>query len=346
MRVLMLVVCFSFPASCVAQRLDGLDLDDSSFADVVLEYDPLFGGGPAPTDSRALDPDIALGGPTPSWVSLGNGGLIELGFTDNLLTTSGDDNADLYVGEVNGTPEQFRLAIRPTRSSAIQLDGELDPTGYFDLGLYVGERMNNHIVTTIDLDPFFPDFALQFDAIRISDDPDEGVNDVNRSRTVGMDLTSVGALSSRLILNRDLNADSQLDASDINLLTAATRSLEVDLRFDLDNNGAVDLHDRTIWIEQIRNTFFGDSNLDGEFNSADFVTVFQAGEYEDDVPLNSTWETGDWNGDGDFSSRDFVTAFQSNGYENGVRPVASVPEAKGSLLMMLGIGFAVKLRRR
>jgi hypothetical protein len=58
----------------------------------------------------------------------------------------------------------------------------------------------------------------------------------------------------------------------------------------------------------------GDSNHDGLFNSGDLVTVFQAGEYEDPISDNSTFEEGDWNGDGDFDSRDIVFAFQSGGY--------------------------------
>jgi hypothetical protein len=55
----------------------------------------------------------------------------------------------------------------------------------------------------------------------------------------------------------------------------------------------------------------GDSNHDGLFNSSDLVLVFQASEYEDIVPHNSTFEDGDWNGDGDFTTSDFVVAFQA-----------------------------------
>ena len=63
----------------------------------------------------------------------------------------------------------------------------------------------------------------------------------------------------------------------------------------------------------------GDSNHDGVFDSNDFVVAFQAGEYEDDVPRNSTFEEGDWNGDGDFNSNDFVFAFQQGNYEVAAR---------------------------
>ena len=59
----------------------------------------------------------------------------------------------------------------------------------------------------------------------------------------------------------------------------------------------------------------GDSNLDGRFDSTDFVSVFQAAEYEDDEDNNSTWAEGDWNGDRDFTTADFVAAFQAGNYE-------------------------------
>ncbi len=60
--------------------------------------------------------------------------------------------------------------------------------------------------------------------------------------------------------------------------------------------------------------------LDGILNSSDFVTVFIAGEYEDDVPGYTTFEEGDWNGDGDFDSSDFVAAFRAGTYVAVARP--------------------------
>jgi hypothetical protein len=59
----------------------------------------------------------------------------------------------------------------------------------------------------------------------------------------------------------------------------------------------------------------GDANVDGLFNSQDLVQVFQAGEYEDGIAGNSTWNEGDWNGDLEFDTSDLVSAFQSGRYE-------------------------------
>jgi hypothetical protein len=58
----------------------------------------------------------------------------------------------------------------------------------------------------------------------------------------------------------------------------------------------------------------GDANRDGVFNSSDLVQVFQAGEYEDGIQKNSTWEEGDWNGDSEFDTSDLVLAFQTGRY--------------------------------
>ena len=91
------------------------------------------------------------------------------------------------------------------------------------------------------------------------------------------------------------------------------------------------------------NTYVGDSNLDGEFNSSDFVVVFTAGKYESGEA--ATYAEGDWNGDMLFNSSDFVAAFGQGGYERGPKP-AAVPEpsSMGSGLVLLAI-FVFTLRR-
>ena len=105
----------------------------------------------------------------------------------------------------------------------------------------------------------------------------------------------------------------------------------------LDAPQDVDGEDRRIWVEEQANTYFGDANLDGEFNTADFVSVFQNGEYEDAVAGNSTWSDGDWNGDTEFDSGDFVTSFQGGGFEQGPREIAAVPEPSARVLLAMSV---------
>jgi hypothetical protein len=131
----------------------------------------------------------------------------------------------------------------------------------------------------------------------------------------------------------DFNGDGNLDAADINDLTLHVRSQEDVLTYDVDGDGLLNESDRETWVNELKNTYFGDANLDGEFNSGDLVQVLAAGEYSDTVEDNSLWEEGDWSGDGDFDSTDLVVAFAAGGYEVGPRQaVASVPEPAGWLL--------------
>ncbi len=144
----------------------------------------------------------------------------------------------------------------------------------------------------------------------------------------------------------DFDGDGQLDVDDINQLTETVRAGTNDPKFDVNGDGAVNQDDRTVWVESIKKTYFGDANLDGVFNTEDFLQVFQIGEFEDNVPANSTWEEGDWDGNADFETGDFIKAFQGGGFEKGPRAaVSAVPEPSSALLALLGL-LPVVLRRR
>ncbi|MFC1758378.1 hypothetical protein ACFL2H_06370 [Planctomycetota bacterium] len=142
----------------------------------------------------------------------------------------------------------------------------------------------------------------------------------------------------------DFNKDGLLNETDIDLLTSASISGNNDLAFDLNSDQAVDDTDRKVWIEQIKKTFFGDSNLDGEFNSSDFVAVFVPAKYE--TGETASWAEGDWNGDAKFGSSDFVEAFQGAGYEIGPRAGATAVPEPHSIAMLIVASFAITLQSR
>ena len=141
----------------------------------------------------------------------------------------------------------------------------------------------------------------------------------------------------------DFNNNGERDPGDLDLLAAAAAD---DAAFDLTGDGAVDAADRKEWVEVLTNTYFGDSNFDGEFSSSDFVTVFGAAKYETGQP--ATWSEGDWNGDGQFNSTDFVAAFSGGGYELGARDggLSVVPEPSSLGLIMFGLLGMLGVRRR
>ena len=140
----------------------------------------------------------------------------------------------------------------------------------------------------------------------------------------------------------DFNGNGELDAEDIDILNADIRAGIGLPAQDLNGDGAINAADRTAWVHDLKNTWFGDANLDGEFNSSDFVQVFTAGKFESDV--DATWADGDWNGDGRFNSSDFVAAFGDGGFEIGPRAVENVPEP--SAIVLVGFATLAILRKR
>ncbi len=143
----------------------------------------------------------------------------------------------------------------------------------------------------------------------------------------------------------DVNNDDKVDAADIDDLSKAARESSTEPRHDINNDGAVNEMDRTIWIEALVGTYSGDSNLDGEFNSTDLVAVFAGGKYEMDE--DASWAQGDWNGDSRFDSGDLVAAFAAGGYEEGPLVGAqAVPEPASILMLVAGlIGITIYRRR-
>lgn len=145
----------------------------------------------------------------------------------------------------------------------------------------------------------------------------------------------------------DFNQDGILTVDDIDALSSAIRQQENLEAFDLTFDGLLNASDRRVWVNNLKETFFGDANLDGEFNSSDLVELFVAGEYEDNLRFNSTWSTGDFDGDGEFESGDLVAAFTDAGYELGPRVIAkAVPEPTVVVLLAAGLMGAINWRRR
>ena len=145
----------------------------------------------------------------------------------------------------------------------------------------------------------------------------------------------------------DLDANDTLDAADIDMLANKIGSREYqppwlpDAAFDFNSDTVIDLEDRRVWVKDLAHTWYGDANLNGEFDSNDFVQVFQVGKYE--MQEYAGWSEGEWNGDGLFDSNDFVIAFQDGGYEQGSRTnVAAVPEPGSWVLLLLGLAAVVR----
>jgi hypothetical protein len=75
-------------------------------------------------------------------------------------------------------------------------------------------------------------------------------------------------------LTGDFNSNGQMDAADIDALSQAVPSGGSLQLFDLNGDGGIDQGDRSVWIEEIRKTYVGDANLDGEFGSGFGTSAF------------------------------------------------------------------------
>ena len=157
-------------------------------------------------------------------------------------------------------------------------------------------------------DPYWRRFDGLMDDVRI----------YNR-RLTAAEILEVASAS--LTLPGDFDANGVLDVTDIDQLTAAAAAGD-DPKYDLTQDGLVNVVDVDLWVKQLKKTWIGDADVDGEFTSSDFVQVFAAGKYE--MPTAAVWSEGDWNGSGKFDSSDFVAAFADGGYEVGPRPVGAV----------------------
>jgi hypothetical protein len=95
------------------------------------------------------------------------------------------------------------------------------------------------------------------------------------------------------LLHGDFSRNGRLDAPDIDILASQILSGNQDAQYDLNQDFAVDQLDHHHWVQNVRRTWFGDVNMKGAFDSNDLVLVFEAGQYEDALAQNSSWETDD-----------------------------------------------------
>ncbi len=192
----------------------------------------------------------------------------------------------------------------------------------------------------------------------VSDDDDFGDGTVGRSHTACYfrafpdadwrdssafaDLTFVGEFTGTT--PGDFNGDGVLDAQDADILVAESASGNNNAEFDLNGDQLVNQADVTTWAKDLANTWLGDADVNGEFNSGDLVSIFAAGKYE--AGIDAVWSQGDWTGDLRFDSSDLVAAFADGGYEGGPRgAVSAVPEPTSLGLLLVGLLAMIGFRR-
>ncbi len=170
--VLMLLFLLAVVSPAHAVLIGDVEFPDGSvsFADSVYSYTPGDNVGQGHND-----PDAALGTPDNRDVSLGINGTLILQFTDNALTASGDNSADLHIFETGDITEWMNVAI------------STDALTWIDLGNVLGQP------SSIDIDSIpgvIPGTLYTY--VRISDIPP----DQSGYPWGEADIDAVGAISS------------------------------------------------------------------------------------------------------------------------------------------------------
>lgn len=272
----------------------------------------------------------------------------------------GENQGVVYVFDLESRSEIQRIDL-DNLGGAVAIDGDhvILNTPYEDLSAN-GERQSHTVVQLVDIETgnvlseFIPpneneetEFTIDgyYSPVAIQDGT--VVVGVRDATIDGIEVGAAFVLSTRNSIVGDLDHDGVLDVDDVDLLTKQIRLGGTDSRFDVNDDASVDSLDLSHWVREVAKTYFGDSNLDGEFNSRDLVDVFVAGEYEDGIDSNSGWSNGDWNGDAEFSTADLVTAFEDGGYDRGPRTdVNTVPEPSSVFSLLGGLVVAIGVCRR
>ena len=125
------------------------------------------------------------------------------------------------------------------------------------------------------------------------------------------------------------------------LVAGASNPYSPQLNFDLDNDGAITDTDRDVWVTELVGTHYGDLDLNGEVQFADFLTLARSfGEV-------AGWSGGDLDGSGIVDFGDFLLLSENFGAKTA-SVTSSVPEPPGLgvCLVALAAVFYNRLRSR
>ena len=109
----------------------------------------------------------------------------------------------------------------------------------------------------------------------------------------------------------DVDLDDRVGVGDIELLQAEIAAGVALVRFDLTSDGKLDRADLDRLIIDVLQTRYGDANLDGRVNEADFKILT-----ENFGQSTFGWSHGDFDGDHQIGFRDFITLSNQFGFES------------------------------
>lgn len=123
-----------------ALMFGGYTFDDNAFADEVVSYlpGPDVGAGYNVGTGALGTPDWSASNDNNTAASLGESGSLVVKFTDNSLTTSGDNTGDLYIFEIGNAIEYFNVKISTNSIDWIDLGDVLGQPAVIDIDAVAG----------------------------------------------------------------------------------------------------------------------------------------------------------------------------------------------------------------
>ncbi|MCA9185751.1 MAG: VCBS repeat-containing protein [Planctomycetales bacterium] len=127
-----------------------------------------------------------------------------------------------------------------------------------------------------------------------------------------------------VLLLGDVNNDLRLDATDIDLLYRAINAGNFDDVYDLNGDGTLNQSDVDRLVFGALGTSYGDANLDGVVNGADY-SIWLAHKFQ----ANTSWASADFSGDGNTDVSDY-NLWNSSRDRTGLVWRQTFPTADGS----------------
>ncbi len=138
----------------------------------------------------------------------------------------------------------------------------------------------------------------------------------------------------------DFDSSGVLDIADIDLLSAEILAQTNGTGFDLNDDGQVDQEDSRIWVEDLKMTLMGDSNLDFIVDAQDLNTLGIRWQQTGQL----LWSGGDFNSDGAVNSTD-LNVLGLN-WQQSAMPALAVPEPSQALVLCSVLIYCGIRRRR
>lgn len=203
MKKIFLLLSLISALTLKAEIFNGIEFSggDAAFADEVVYFTPgTYGisGHTYSDNSKALHAPDYQGGKLDgkTALSLGNGGSLIVAFTDNILTTSGDNKLDLWIFEVGSLVEKAEIAVSTDGINWIEVGNIEGSTSGVDLDSYIGKGIKAN---------------GQYRFVRIIDDYKDRSD---KAPYAGADIDAIGAITTVVVKEETVEPQPQLPQCD------------------------------------------------------------------------------------------------------------------------------------